>query len=268
MSQKFFTIQTLVFTVTSAIFLVAPALAQKPTSKRELAPGQESWYQRYKSQQNAPELDEMLINEDSEPDLQSGFEPLFNGEDLTGWTPLGGHCEFKVVDGAIEGTCVPGSPSTYLSTERKNFKDFIFTCDVKWLVDCNSGVMFRARSKPGKKKNDDGESRQIVYGPQVEMEGFSRDRYWSGGIYGQSCGGYFYPLWLKAHQPAHKALKKEGWNRVTVQAVGNEVKTWVNGVPAAYWVDEGEYPEGFFGLQIHAGKQGKVQFRNLRVKEL
>ncbi|MEL7267045.1 MAG: family 16 glycoside hydrolase [Planctomycetota bacterium] len=46
------------------------------------------------------------------------------------------------------------------------------------------------------------------------------------------------------------------------------VKTWVNGIPAANWVDDGTYREGFFGLQIHKGKQGKVRFRDIRVKEL
>ena len=121
--------------------------------------------------------------------------------------------------------------------------------------------MFRAKTKPGKKN-------ETVYGPQAEMEGWARDRGWSGGIYGQSCGGYFYPLWLKAHAEARKTLKKEAWNRITVSAKGNVVKTWINGLPAAHWVDNGEYPEGFFGLQIHKGTEGKVRFRNLVIKEL
>jgi len=52
-------------------------------------------------------------------------------------------------------------------------------------------------------------------------------------------------------------------------AYGNEVKTWVNGVPMANWTDDGTYPEGFFGLQIHKDKNGKgtVLFKNIRVKE-
>jgi hypothetical protein len=56
---------------------------------------------------------------------------------------------------------------------------------------------------------------------------------------------------------------------VTIQAIGKEIKTWVNGVPAAHWVDEkGEYEKGFFSLQVHSGKQGKVHFRNIKVREI
>jgi hypothetical protein len=133
---------------------------------------------------------------------------------------------------------------------------------MKWDVDGNSGVMFRADTKAG--KND----AVTVFGPHAEMEGFSRDRGWSGGVYGQSCGGFFYPLWLKEHQAARNALKEGEWNRLTVSAEGNIVRTWVNGVPCAHWVDDGSFPKGFFGLQIHKGNQGRVLWRNLRIKQI
>ena len=135
---------------------------------------QSEWIKKYERQQNVPQPEETLLNEDSEPDLPEGFKPLFNGKDLTGWTPKGGTCTFEVKDGCIVGTCVPGSPSTYLCTDDAGFKNFIFTCDMKWEVDGNSGVMFRAHAEPG--KNDT----ETVVGPQAEMEGFSKDRCWSG----------------------------------------------------------------------------------------
>jgi hypothetical protein len=225
-------------------------------------PSQEDWHKRYKKQKNAPDPAKMLLNTDPEPDLKEGFTDLFNGKDLAGWKPKGGTCTFEVSDGAIVGTCVKGSPSTYLSTEREDYGDFVFTCDMKWEVDGNSGVMFRAQAKPGKKF-------ETVYGPQVEMEDEGKGRGWSGGIYGQSCGGYWYPLWLKEHKDVRAARKNGEWNRVTLYCKGNVVKTWVNGVPAAHWVDEkNEYPKGFFSLQIHSGKQGQVLFKNIRIKEL
>ncbi len=227
----------------------------------ELDPKQREWHAKYHKQKNAPKPEEMLLNVEPEPSLQDGFVSLFNGRDLTGWTAKGGTCKFSVRDGLLVGTCVPGSPSTYLSTTT-SFDDFVFTCDMKWEVDINSGVMFRAKSKPGKN------GIETVYGPQVEMEGFSQDRHWSGGVYGQSCGGYFYPLWLKEHKTARAATRKGEWNRVTVSAVGNVVKTWVNGVPAAHWVDDGSYPRGFFGLQVHKAAKGTVLWKNIRAKRL
>ncbi|TWU33030.1 3-keto-disaccharide hydrolase [Novipirellula artificiosorum] len=227
----------------------------------EVDPQQSEWYQKYKKQANVPEPENMLLNTDPEPDLAEGFQPLFNGKDLSGWSPKGGTCTFEVKGDLLVGSCVPGSNSTYLCTDKSDYEDFIFTCDMKWEVDGNSGVMFRAQVKPG----GTGET---VFGPQAEMEGISGDRFWSGGIYGQSCGGYFYPLWLKEHQAARDALDRSGWNRLTVMAKGNVVKTWINGVPAAHWIDDGTYPKGFFGLQIHKGAKGIVHWKNVKVKEL
>lgn len=227
----------------------------------EVDPQQGAWHKKYKTQANVPDPATQLLNTDKEPDLTEGFDDLFNGKDIDDWTPKGGHCEFEVKDGEIVGTCVEGSPSTYLSTPRSDYADFIFTGELKWEIDGNTGVMFRAQDKPGKKG-------VTVFGPQAEMEGISGDRGWSGGVYGQSCGGYFYPLWLTDHKEVRGAIKKEGWNRITVSAQGNVVKTWVNGIPAAHWVGDGTYAKGFFGLQIHKGQAGKVRFRNLRVKEL
>ncbi|TWT82438.1 hypothetical protein CA13_39010 [Planctomycetes bacterium CA13] len=242
--------------------LVFFAVAAAPNVRAgEVDPQQSDWYQKYKSQENIPDVDKMLLNTDTEPNLTDGFESLFNGKDLTGWTPKGGTCKFEAYDGMIVGTCIPKSDSTYLSTDQSDFTDFIFTCDIKWEIDGNSGVMFRAKERTAG-------DRIVVYGPQAEMEGITNDRGWSGGVYGQSCGGYFYPLWLKEHAEVRSAIKKEDWNRITISAKGNVVKTWVNGIPAAHWIGDGIYSKGFFGLQIHKGAKGKVLFKDIRVKDL
>ena len=227
----------------------------------ELDPQQKVWIKKYETQENAPKPEEMLLNTDAEPDLTEGFIPLCNGKDLTGWVSKGGECTFEVKEGAIVGTCVPGTDSTYLCTEKTDYTDFVFTCEVKWEVDGNSGIQIRSKSKP-----DDSNS---VFGPQIEMEGKGKgNRNWSGGVYCQSCGGYYYPLWLKEHREARAALKPEEWNRVTVSAKGNVIKTWINGVPVSHWVDDGTYASGFFALQVHSGSKGTIVFKNIRVKEL
>jgi hypothetical protein len=254
-------------------FAVFPAVVvgqDAPELPADVAPSQAKWYAHYKKQANVPDPAEQLLNTDEEPEYAGeGFVELFNGKDLSGWTPLGGTSKFEVKDGVIVGTCVKGAKSTYLSTDKKDYGNFIFTCDIKWEVEGNTGVMFRAKSRPRKNAKVESNETKEVYGPQVEMEEPSKKRFWSGGIYGQSCGGYYYPLWLKKHLKTQDACKAEGWNRVTISAKGNVVKTWVNGVPMAHWVDEkNEFPVGQFGLQVHAGKQGTICFRNLKVKEL
>ncbi len=221
---------------------------------------QQKWVKHYRKQKNAPKPEEMLVNTDPEPDLSTGFVNLYNGKDLAGWTPRGGKCKFEARGEAIVGTCVKGSPSTYLSTDKDDYADFVFTCEVKWEVDGNSGVMFRAQTKGA-------EGKETVFGPQAEMEGFAKQRYWSGGIYGQSCGGWYYPLWLEAHKEAREALREGEWNRLTIRAAGDAVKTWLNGKAAAHWKTD-TYLKGFFALQVHSGKAGTICFRNIKVKEL
>ena len=233
---------------------------------QELDPSQKEWVEHYAKQKNAPKPDEMLLNADEEPDLTTGFTSLFNGEDIKDWEAKGGTCTFEVKDKQIVGTCVKGSNSTYLCTKKNDFKDFVFTCELKLEVDGNTGVQFRSRSTKGKKEGPESE---VVSGPQVEIEGQGKSgRNWSGGIYGQSCGGYFYPLWLKEHEAARAAEKKTEWNRVTISAKGNVVKTWINGVPVSHWVGDGTWSEGFIALQVHKGKAGTILFRDLKVKDL
>lgn len=226
----------------------------------QVSESQQPYIEKYKQQTQKVAPEDALLNTDPEPDLSKGFTPLYNGRNLDGWISRGGNCTFEARGDSIVGICVPGSPSTYLSTERDDYMDFIFTAEVRWEVDGNSGIMFRAQSKPGKKF-------ETVFGPQAEMEGFGSGRGWSGGIYGQSAGGWRYPLWLDAHEEARSALKKDAWNRITIQAIGNNVKTWVNGIPAANWEDDA-FKEGFFSLQVHSGSQGTIHFREIKVKEL
>ncbi len=211
---------------------------------------------------NAKESPKQLINTDKEPKITGRkFKSLFDGKTLNGWVALQGTMKFEVVDAEIVGTCGPGS-STFLCTE-KEYVDFIFTCETRWEVDGNTGVQVRSRIRKDQDQN-------TVIGPQVEMEDLGKKgRGWSGGIYGQNCGGWFYPLKAPEHAPLKNAIDRNGWNRMTVKVVGNVVQTWINGIPAAHWVDEkNEFPKGFIGLQVHSGKQGVIHWRNLKIREL
>lgn len=246
-----------------ALTILAVCLATLSVAcAHQVSESQQHLVEKYAKQANTPAPAEMLLNTDPEPNLeQAGFVDLYNGTNLDGWTPLGGHCTFEPTAEAIIGKTVKGSPSTYLSTIKDDYTDFIFTAEIKWTVNGNTGCMFRAQQRPNKK------SGVTVFGPQCEMEGSSGNRGWSGGIYGQSAGGWAYPLWLEDHAEVRKAIQKVGWNRVTIQAIGTNVKTWINGIPAANWETD-QYTKGFFSLQVHSGEVGEINFRNIKVKEL
>ena len=187
------------------------------------------------------------------------WQNLFDGKTLTGWKRLGGTADYKVENGAIVGTSVPNSGNTFLVTE-KEYGDYDLELDVK--IDSptsNSGVQtrshFDAAAQPGK-----------VYGRQVEVDPSARS--WSGGIYDEARRQWLYPLDL--HPQAKTAFKVGQYNHLKLECLGNELKTWVNGVPAAYVVDPID-PSGFIGLQVHAVGEAaeagqKVYFKNIRIK--
>ena len=247
-----------IFIAASTLAIAASLSSQSVAQAGEFDPSQQGWFDHYAKQENIPKPADMLVNTEPEPELTEGFSPLFNGKDLSQWQTRGGESPFEVKNGVIVATCKPGSPSTYLCTKKTDYGDFILTFETRFAVETNSGIMLRAQAK--------GKDSQTVFGPQVEMEPLSQDRDWSGGIYGQSCGGWFYPLWLKVHAKVRTA-QKEGWNRVTIYAKGPVIKTWLNGVPAAHWKTD-TYREGFFGLQMHKGAKGEVLWRNLKIKPL
>lgn len=59
----------------------------------------------------------------------------------------------------------------------------------------------------------------------------------------------------------------DGWNEYVIEAIGPSLKTWVNGVPCAKLTDDAD-AEGFIALQVHSGKQGRIRWRNVRIKEV
>ncbi len=195
------------------------------------------------------------------PAANDGWEPLFDGETLTGWQSVGGEAPYAVEDGAIVGTMTAETPNSFLITE-KEYGDFILELDVKLEGETtNSGI--QTRSHLNKEANN---GRGRVYGRQVEID--PAERAWTGGIYDEARRGWLYPLDL--NEEAKRAYKKEVFNHIRIEAIGNETKTWVNDVPVAYVIDTVD-ATGFIGLQVHgihdeklAGK--KVYFKNIRIQ--
>ncbi len=53
----------------------------------------------------------------SDPGLEEGFQPLFDGRTLEGWHKLGGESSFRIVGGELLGRHGPGD-NTFLRTEK------------------------------------------------------------------------------------------------------------------------------------------------------
>uniref|UniRef100_UPI0040472DE3 3-keto-disaccharide hydrolase n=1 Tax=Algoriphagus sp. TaxID=1872435 RepID=UPI0040472DE3 len=189
------------------------------------------------------------------------WKSLFNGKDLTGWKPVAGKATFEVKDGIIEGTAVFGTGNTFLVTEEQ-YTDFILEVDLMIShISSNSGIMARGQYDPNARKGQG-----LVFGYQIEAD--PSPRAWSGGIYDEARRGWFFPLDLN---PAAKSAFKLGeWNRYRIEAIGNTLKTWVNGQEVAYFMDDMD-AKGFIGLQVHSiGKKEdegrKTYFKNVRIQ--
>ncbi|MGE5409991.1 MAG: DUF1080 domain-containing protein, partial [Clostridiales bacterium] len=189
----------------------------------------------------------------------NGWKNLFNGKNLNGWKVLNGNAEFKVNNGIIEGISKINSPNTFLATE-KQYDNFILEFEAKIDADLNSGVQIRSNSLPEYKNG-------VVHGYQVEIDGSKRA--WTGGIYDEQRRGWLYNL--ECNEKAKNAFKNAQWNKFRVEAIGNNIRIWVNGIPTADIIDE-MTPKGFIALQVHSigedpSKENKtIQFKNLRIK--
>jgi len=192
----------------------------------------------------------------------AGDEPrwtrLIRGDALDGWVQRGGEAQYQVEDGQIVGRSVPNAPNSFLCTEQV-FGDFELELEVKVDPRLNSGIQIRSNSVPGYLKG-------IVHGYQVEID--PSERAWSGGIYeeGRRC-------WLQTledNEAARKAFRQNAWNHYRIVAVGDSIKTWINGVPAADLKDD-LTRAGFIALQVHGTTETEpmeVRWRHLRVKDL
>ncbi|MCK4998586.1 MAG: DUF1080 domain-containing protein [Anaerohalosphaera sp.] len=214
-------------------------------------------------------------------DSQMGTS-LFDGKTLDGWTQKGGKATYDIEPGGIiVGTTVPNTGNSFLCTE-KHYSDFVLEYDFKVDPRLNSGVQIRSNSLPDYNKGR-------VHGYQIEIDPSTKPytrkpvnlmadgspapegtpRSWTAGIYDEGRRGWLNNLTKKP--VARAAFKPEQWNHICVEAIGDSIKTFINGVPAADLTDS-MTPSGFIALQVH-GVGGlkeplQIRWRNIKIQDL
>src|SRR5207245_5647452 len=108
------------------------------------------------------------------------------------------------------------------------------------------------------------------FGPKDKMIGYQIEvdptiRAWSGGLYEQGRRGWLQNL--EGDDRARKAFRPGEWNKYRIECNGDSIKSWVNGVPAADYIDSMDLT-GVIALQVHSGRNVQVRFRNIRVQDL
>ncbi|MDR0559824.1 MAG: DUF1080 domain-containing protein [Prevotellaceae bacterium] len=172
------------------------------------------------------------------------WTPLFNGKNLNGWKKIGGKAEYKVTDGVITGKFKTGTASSFLATVQE-YGDFILEFSFKIEGGLNSGVQFRSYTLVDK----------TVAGYQFEIDGK-----YSGGIYEEKGRG-----WLAL--TTADGYKAGDWNTARIEAVGNSIRTWINGKPRTNLWDA-KTGKGFIALQVHEISQKEQDGKTVSWKDI
>ncbi len=186
------------------------------------------------------------------------WKDLFDGKSLYGWQQLNGEAKYEIVDNTIVGTTVLNTPNSFLCTQA-HYSDFILELEYQVDPKLNSGIQIRSNSYP---EYNNGR----VHGYQIEIDPSARA--WSAGIYDEARRGWLHTL--EGNAAAQQAFKQNGWNHYRIEAIGDTLKTWINGVPAAHLVDT-MTDNGFIALQVHGignkkDREGvSVAWRNIRI---
>lgn len=191
-------------------------------------------------------------------DSESGFDSIFNGENLEGWK--GAVDNYEVVDGAI--ACKKGKGGTLYHED--NLKDFVVRFEFRLPPGGNNGLAIRY---PG--------SGNTAYVGMCELQVLDNTaekyakldaRQYHGSVYG-----------IVAAQRGFQRPVGE-WNYQEVTVRGHSIRVELNGTvivdadvsKVEEYMANSPHPgknrlEGFFGF---AGHGDAVHFRNIRVKQL
>ena len=189
---------------------------------------------------------------------QDDWQELFNGKDFSNFEQLNGDATYKIENGEMIGISKLNTPNSFMATKKK-YGDFILEFEVNVENGLNSGVQFRSLS------NADYNNYR-VHGYQCEIE--TSPRKWAGGIYDEARRGWLYPL--TRNPTGQQAFVNGQWNHYRIEAIGSDIRTWVNGIMCANLADD-LTSEGLIGFQVHGIRdkenEGKiVKWRNIRIK--
>jgi hypothetical protein len=180
-------------------------------------------------------------------DQNAKWRPLFDGKSLSGWHHFG-EGKWVVEDGAIVGHTQTAAKLYSLLLSDQVYHDFTVRLKFK-SVKGNSGFYIRTITEDPDK----------AHGLQIEVD----PRNHSGGIYES-----YRRAWVAQPDPEvyAKNFKPDDWNELTVAAHGGHVKVTMNGVPWVEVTDDPSRPAGQFAMQMHAGNEVLVYFKDIEIE--
>ena len=204
-----------------------------------------------------------------------GGVSLFDGQSLNGWK--GNTDYWSVQDGTITGTTTADKPlkfNTFLIWTGGTPGDFELRCKYK-INGGNSGIQYRSKVLD--------EAKFIVGGYQADIDAGNK---FTGILYEERARGILaqrgerVTIGEDGKKNAEKfaeagalagKIHGDDWNDYVVIAKGNTMKHFINGELMSEVTDNQKDKAaamGVLALQLHQGPPMKVQFKEIRLKEL
>lgn len=223
---------------------------------------------------------------------EAGFKQIFDGRTLKGWE--GDANYWRVENGSIVGEITADKllkSNTFIIWRAGETKDFELKLEYKMSIDGNSGINYRSEqitevpfALKGYQADIDGKNRYtgqnyeergrttLAYrGQKTKIKGTEdpnssvkdnvKNNAWTKVEITKS--------WSK--DSLQTFIKGTDWNEVHLIVKGNRLQHYVNGVLMSDVTDEDKVNRkmsGLLGVQVHVGPPMKVEYRNIRLKEL
>jgi len=234
-------------------------------------------------------------NSNIKKDNEKGFVQIFDGKSLDGWT--GDSTYWSVENGNLVGIV-----TTETLLKRNSFiiwrggqpEDFELKLDYRISKDGNSGINYRSEVIEGfpfalrgyqcdidGKNNYTGQNYEeqkrrtlAFHGQKVLIETLpdSLDKYplskfavknvWTKSIVTDTLGDI---------NDLNSNITSEDWNSVHIIAEGNHMQHFINDVLMSDVTDDdvkNRKFKGLIGVQVHVGPPMKIEYRNIRIKNL
>ena len=231
----------------------------------------------------------------SQQKSEKGFKPIFDGKTLKDWS--GDTKYWRVENGNLVGEITPETllkTNSFITWEGGEPADFELKGEFNITEKGNSGINYRSIKLP--------DVPYAMKGYQADIDGANR---YTGQNYeerGRTTLAYRGQITTIAPQPNPMILdelrakvqnnawtdlkvtgslgvsdslklkiKSQNWNTFHLVVKGNRLQHYINGILMSDVTDNDVIngkSKGFIGVQVHVGPPMKVQYRNLRIKEL
>lgn len=230
------------------------------------------------------------------PTAERGFKQIFDGKTLNGWE--GDPTYWRVENGSLVGEITPATVlkrNTFIIYRKEQPANFELKCEVKITKQGNTGINYRSvellpdlpLGMRGYQADIDGANRftgqnyeergrtTLAYRGEITTINEQTDTSLYANVRSKSqknawmdrkvVGSLGHMDTLKTH------IKSEDWNEIHIIANGNRLQHFVNGVLMSDVTDYDNIngkKAGYIGVQVHVGPPMKVEYRNIRLKNI